>query len=145
MHKLILYKENAMSLNKSNEEANNITPLAAMLIKCRKTKGLRQIDVAELTGIKRVTLAAYEKGRILPPPEKLRRLAAVYGINAAELMKETVQPDNISEIKAKSVMVQSSPQEQKQLKDFLKYYNKLEEKYKIAVFNVVKSLYTDSV
>lgn len=134
-----------MSMDKSSAETYNNTSLAAMLIECRKTKGLRQIDVSELTGIKRVTLAAYEKSRILPPPEKLRRLAAVYGIDAAELMKEMVRPSDISDIKAKSATVQASSKEQKQLKEFLNYYNKLEDKYKIAVFNVVKTLYTDNV
>lgn len=44
-----------------NHNTNNYPTLAVKLAKCRKAMGLKQVDVSELTGIKRVTLAAYEK------------------------------------------------------------------------------------
>jgi len=44
-------------------------------------------------------LAAYEKGRILPPLEKLKTLAEVYNIDVTDLVKETVRPEDAFEIK----------------------------------------------
>ena len=61
-------------------------------------------------------------------------------------MKETVKSSKTSEKKDSTITIQpTSYQVQKQLEEFLDYYNKLEDKHKRAIFNLVKTLYMDSV
>ncbi len=76
----------------------------------------------------------------------MKALAEVYDVDVTDLVKETVRPEDAFEIKdSASVLRNISSQSQKELYEFLDYYNRLEDKHKIAVFNVAKTLYMDSV
>ena len=52
----------------------------------RKEKGLKQQDVAELTGIHVITLSGYEIGKNEPNIEAMIRLADAYGVSLDYLM-----------------------------------------------------------
>lgn len=76
----------------------------------------------------------------------MKTLAEVYGADVTDLVKETMMPEDVSVIKSSAgALRQTSLQSQKELDEFLDFYNRLEDKHKVAVFNVTKTLYMDSV
>lgn len=56
--------------------------------KIRGVKGLTQQAFAEIFGLKRATLAAYEEGRSNPRVETVIKIAEYYGLEMDELMKK---------------------------------------------------------
>lgn len=54
----------------------------------RATRGLTITEVAEATGIKRGTLAGFERGKIEPHGPTLKRLAEYYAVPVRELFEE---------------------------------------------------------
>lgn len=59
--------------------------------RCRVNAGVSQQEAAELLGVSRTTLWAWETGSTSPDAKKLRRMSEIYGCRVAELLKEGVQ------------------------------------------------------
>lgn len=51
----------------------------------RAERGLTQLDLAELVGIREIEISRIETGRSQPEPETKRRIAAILGKPAYEL------------------------------------------------------------
>lgn len=56
------------------------------LSKIRKARGLTQEELAQATGISRITIARYETNKMDPTAEKLRKLASVLNVAADDLI-----------------------------------------------------------
>ena len=130
MERILMAKSNSRNIS---------TPLSARLKELRKQLGLKQDDVAQRLGVKRVTIAAYESGRIIPPPGKLRLLARIYDADLQDLISQAELEERGLYIDVSSDL--SSEPDQKLLSDFLKAYQQLDSKYQKMVFNVTKALY----
>jgi transcriptional regulator with XRE-family HTH domain len=52
---------------------------ATPLRRFRMSRTMTQVDLATLAGIKRQTLALYESGELLPPPDRRAHLATLLG------------------------------------------------------------------
>jgi transcriptional regulator with XRE-family HTH domain len=59
---------------------------AQNLIALRKHKGLSQRDIAKLSGISSRMIAYYETNTVIPPIDKLEKLAKVLEVSIAELV-----------------------------------------------------------
>lgn len=59
--------------------------LASRLIKLRKDQGLTLAAVAEQLGVSKPSVWAWEQGRARPTPERLARIAALYGLGETGL------------------------------------------------------------
>ena len=56
------------------------------LAEIRKSRGLSQYALAELSGISRVTIARIETGKVNPTLQTLEQLAAALGVTVGELV-----------------------------------------------------------
>ena len=56
------------------------------LAEIRKSRGLSQYALAELSGISRVTIARIETGKMNPTLQTLEQLAAALGVTVGELV-----------------------------------------------------------
>lgn len=56
----------------------------------RTNKRLSQTHVAHVAHIPQPTLSQIELGRLVPTPEELQRLAAVFGLTPSELLEPVV-------------------------------------------------------
>lgn len=59
-----------------------------MFAKLRIQKGLTQQELADLVGVKRSTVAMWEKKKSFPRADKLIRLAKIYGCTVDDLLKD---------------------------------------------------------
>lgn len=85
----------------------------------REHKGLRQIDVAEVTGIDQKTLSNYETGKTNPDSYALIRLADFFGVSIDYLVGrcDTVIPENDrQEIRRRLTVIEEN------LRDITKYF-----------------------
>ncbi|WP_083906046.1 helix-turn-helix transcriptional regulator [Desulfurispora thermophila] len=64
------------------------------LIKARKRKSLRQVDVARLIGLAKSTYCEIEHGHHNPSWEVAQRLERFFGIPAGELLAENDTEEN---------------------------------------------------
>lgn len=62
--------------------------LTQQLREGRLSKGLKQSDVTELTGIKNTTLSNYENGNTEPDMDTFLQLCELYGLDYAEILGE---------------------------------------------------------
>lgn len=62
------------------------TTLGKNLVRLRKEKGLSQKQLADLSGLTRITIALYETRKINPPLENLEALAIVLNVNVDDLI-----------------------------------------------------------
>lgn len=58
----------------------------------RKEKGKTQDDMAKLLNIRRTTYGEYERGRIMPPMDKIKFLSDYYGVTVDYLIGNTNDP-----------------------------------------------------
>lgn len=58
----------------------------------RKEKGKTQDDMAKLLNIRRTTYGEYERGRIMPPMDKIKFLSDYYGVSVDYLIGNTNDP-----------------------------------------------------
>lgn len=64
--------------------------LFSLRLQClRKKKGENQEAVADYLGIKRSTYSGYERGIIVPPYDKIQKLASRYGVSIDYLMGQS--------------------------------------------------------
>ena len=56
--------------------------------KIREDKGLSQQGLADEIGVKRSTVAMWETGQALPRPDKLLKMAQMFGCSIEDLMKK---------------------------------------------------------
>jgi Zn-dependent peptidase ImmA (M78 family)/transcriptional regulator with XRE-family HTH domain len=69
-----------------------VATIAKALTEARNAAGLNQSDAAGQAAINRVVLSYYENGQRQPSLAHLRRLADVYGVDAAGLLEGRVEP-----------------------------------------------------
>lgn len=62
---------------------------SARLKNLRKTKGENQETVASFLGVQRTTYSGYERGVIVPPYEKIQKLADRYNVSVDYLMGQS--------------------------------------------------------
>ncbi len=127
-------------MKKQNEkelEENDIT-LGMLLRRLRKDADLGQEEVSKILGIQRVTCSAYENDRIVPPPDKLYKLAKFYDINVERLLSKTLLNSNETNCKSE---FRVSAEEAKQIDEFLYLYKNLSDSHKKVVYDLVKGLY----
>lgn len=55
----------------------------------RKESKKSQQNIADYLGVQRATYSGYERGIIVPPYEKIKKLAEYYGVTVSYLMGET--------------------------------------------------------
>lgn len=56
--------------------------------KLRDEKGLKDYDIAKLSGVATATLSCWKNGHYTPKIPKLRKIADVLGVTVDELIKE---------------------------------------------------------
>jgi DNA-binding XRE family transcriptional regulator len=59
-----------------------------MLKRCRKTRGIRQQDLARLAHVAQADIVSFEKGRRLPSIGQAKRIALVLGLKVEALFTE---------------------------------------------------------
>lgn len=98
---------------------------AINLIALRKKRGFSQRDLAEKSGISHRMIAYYETAAVIPPMDKLSRLAAALDCSVAEL----VDPANIEKsaaelstrtLKKVQLIEQLPPEDQRKVMDYVK-------------------------
>jgi transcriptional regulator with XRE-family HTH domain len=113
----------------------SIADFGSRLKELRKTKGLTQVSLSQLSGISRRAIAHYETQVIKPPVDKLNTLADVLGVSVDELLgkakskKTKVVPFKI--MKYSRVIEQLPPKDQNEIFQHVKSLarkNKLEGK-----------------
>lgn len=65
------------------------------LVDLRKSRGVRQVDMAALLNLERTTYGCYERGTIMPPYDKIEAIAKYHGVSVAFLMGDTNNPEPI--------------------------------------------------
>ena len=111
---------------------------AEMIVKARKTAGLTQKEVASAMGISPQALAQYEKGRRLPKPATLRRIAEAIGCSLPELVGDDMKISKADGLDFDLGMFGDAPppDPERVLEDektLLWYYRKLEDERKKKV------------
>ena len=112
--------------------------LGQLLRKLREDKGLKQMEVADNIGVKRVTYSAYETDRIVPPADKLYKIAGFYRISVGLLASKTVNG------KVAKTLDQGKDFDEMDLTtaEMMYYYQNLDEAKKKLVFELIKALYS---
>lgn len=104
----------------------------------RKDKKLKQQDVSEYLGVERVTCSAYETDRVIPPADKLYKLAELYGISIELLASKTLIKHN-AETANNSERAYDSDLKNAEM---MYYYKSLDDSKKRIVFDLIKELYS---
>lgn len=66
--------------------------LASRIKALRKANSKTQADIAEMLGILRTTYGEYERGRILPPMDRINRIAEHFSVSVDYLIGNTNDP-----------------------------------------------------
>lgn len=66
---------------------NNLFPVRLKAL--RKEREKRQEDIAVLLGVRRSTYGEYERGKIVPPIDKIKALSDYFGVSVDYLMGNT--------------------------------------------------------
>ena len=74
-------------------DKEDATVLATRLKRARQDAGLTKEGAAKLVGISKASIDAYEQGRNMPPADRLRKLADIYGVSTDYLLGRVDQPD----------------------------------------------------
>lgn len=74
------------------------------LISLRKSRGVRQVDLANYLNVQRVTYGSYERGTIMPPYDKIEAIAKYHGVSVAYLMGDTDDPKPVVKVDAHGVL-----------------------------------------
>ena len=97
-----------------------------LLRQLRNDKKLEQQEVADFLGVKRVTISAYERGRIKPTADKIYKLSQLFGVST-DVMSGKIAVDNNSGSSNK-------------MNEMLYYYNNLSEIQQKAILDFAKML-----
>ncbi len=117
--------------------ADEKATLGQVLRRLRKDRKLNQEDVSKYLGVERVTCSAYETDRVVPPADKLYKLAEFYGISIELLASKTLTK---SGDKAENELVKSNEADLKSA-EMMYYYKRLDDKKKRIVFDLIRELY----
>ena len=112
------------------------------LIQLRKTRNLRQEDVAKVVGVAKSTYSYWEKGAFEPDIKSLRLLAGFFNVSIDYLLgnsTDLIIPDYraIEPEKAKGIWLSSLLDIDKQL---IESVLRLDEKHKYQVFGYIESM-----
>ncbi len=111
--------------------------LGQVLRRLRKDRKLNQEDVSKYLGVERVTCSAYENDRVIPPADKLYKLAEFYGISIELLAFKTLTKH--SDV-IESKRVKSNEADLKSA-EMMYYYTRLDDTQKRIIFDLIKELY----
>lgn len=126
-----------MKNGKDEKQVNSMSDsLGTVLKRLRTDRGLLQDEVGKQIGVKRATVAAYEAGRIVPPPDKMHEIARIYGVDEEKLFSLTVGSS-----KEESVPVSTGYQ--RTANELLKSYRKMSDEAQDAIYGLVKDLYKE--
>lgn len=94
-------------------ENNMISSFSERLKELRAEKGIRSEDAAEVFGVSRATLSAYEMGKSVPDLNVLNKMADFYGVSTDYIcgrtnVKKSLQADT-SSVKLSQSDVNKSP------------------------------------
>lgn len=106
-----------MALEKKSTFAKN-------LIAIRKAKGVSQRDLAKLSGISNRMIAYYETHSVIPPIDKLEKLALVLDVSLASLLDKTASNKDILNLNTRTLkkiklLEQLSPENQRKVLDYI--------------------------
>ncbi len=126
--------------NKTKEKAYNLS-LGSILKQLRKDNNITQADAANYVDVKRVTISAYESGRIIPPIDKLIKFSKLYGVTQETLISLA---DNSEENEHFDIKIAASDSSYPaSANELLSYYKLLSPDQQDAVFLLVKDLYRE--
>ncbi len=117
--------------------ADEKATLGQVLRRLRKDRKLNQEDVSKYLGVERVTCSAYENDRIIPPADKLYKLAEFYGISIELLASKTLTKH--SDV-IESKRVKSNEADLKSA-EMMYYYKRLDDTQKKIIFDLIRELY----
>ncbi len=110
-----------------------------LLIQMRKDKGITQRELAEYLGVKTVTVSAYEKGRIMPPPDKIYKLTKLFGVNVDVISKKIVGES--AELDSGEIPeLEIAKRQVAKMDEMLYYFKNLSVGQQKAVINLTKRL-----
>ncbi len=107
------------------EEHGDRSNFARNLIAIRKEKGVSQRDLAEHTGISHRMIAYYETNAVIPPLDKLEKIATILGVPISRLTDsslialESIKLDTRT-MKKVRLIEQLPPAEQKKVMEYAK-------------------------
>jgi transcriptional regulator with XRE-family HTH domain len=97
---------------------------ALNLVSLRKSRGLSQRDLANLSGISHRMIAYYETQTVIPPIDKLEKLAQALQVSVAALVDAEVSDKstlklNTRTLKKVLIMEELPPEDQRKVLDYI--------------------------
>ena len=119
---------------------NDTMGFGKLLNQLRVDKGLNQREVADYLGIKAVTVSAYERGRIIPTPDKIYRLSRLFGVNLDVMSTKIVegQDENAPDIAIPEL--EEAKRQVAKMDEMLYYFKNLSAAQQAAVTNLARRL-----
>jgi transcriptional regulator with XRE-family HTH domain len=98
---------------------------AENLIAIRKSKGISQRDLAKISGISNRMIAYYESHTVIPPIDKLEKLASALKVSIAELLDSNLSDKkfiklNTRTLKKIELLEQLTMEDQRKVLDLIK-------------------------
>src|SRR4030042_1288440 len=98
---------------------------AKNLIEIRKAKGLSQRDLAKASGISNRMIAYYENHSVIPPIEKLEKMANALKVSLGELIDKNLTKSSIAGINTRTLkkvklLEELPPSDQRKVLDYIK-------------------------
>ena len=127
-----------IELERNNAKENFNLALGNTLKQLRKDNNITQAEAATRVDVDRVTISAYESGRIVPSINKMAKLARLYGVPQETLISLADNPDKHEKMPLSENNVYPLA-----ANELLSYYKKLSPQLQEAVFLLVKDLYRE--
>jgi len=86
---------NVFNCNQSKLDGDKMADLGNTLRILRKERGYSQVDLSDIVGVTRFTVANWESGRRTPSISLLRKLSTLYNVSLDKIT-ETETEDNIA-------------------------------------------------
>ena len=123
-----------------SELYNDPKEFGKLLRELRKNMGITQKELGKQIGLKSVTVSAYERGRFIPPADKLYVLSKFFNVNF-DMFSSTIikEPDEVIPNGEIPELEQARRQVAK-MDEMLYYYKNLTTSEQNAVINLTKRL-----
>ena len=129
-----------MTTIKPDKAYNDPKEFGTLLRELRKNMGISQKELAEQIGLKAVTVSAYEKGRFVPPPDKLYILSKFFNVNF-DMISSTIIKDSDDAILAGEIPeLEQARRKVAKMDEMLYYFKNLTTAEQNAVINLMKRL-----
>lgn len=120
----------------SKKQGTYYKALGDTLKRLRKDKKITQAEAAKYLDVKRVTISAYESGRITPSLSNLMRFAKLYGVPQETLLSLLDDSEKVSKMAPSADHTYPVT-----ANEFYSLYKKLTRELQETVFLLVKDLY----